>query len=49
MSRALYLLFFGIVAVTAQRRLALPDPKSCANRKLIDENKKKICNYIIFV
>ncbi|XP_012226106.1 uncharacterized protein [Linepithema humile] len=30
--RAIYLLLLGVVAVSAQRRLALPDPRSCANR-----------------
>lgn len=39
MKSALFLLFFGIVAVTAQRRLALPDPRSCANRKIIIKSK----------
>lgn len=31
--RAIYLLLLGVVAVSAQRRLALPDPRSCANRE----------------
>jgi len=31
--RAICLLLLGVVVVSAQRRLALPDPRSCANRK----------------
>ncbi|XP_033229455.1 uncharacterized protein LOC117180927 isoform X1 [Belonocnema kinseyi] len=30
--RNFYFLFLGIAVVTAQRRLALPDPRSCGNR-----------------
>lgn len=33
--RTLALLTIGVTAVLAQRRLALPDPRSCANRKFI--------------
>lgn len=33
MWRQLTLLLVGAVAVMAQRRLALPDPRSCANSK----------------
>lgn len=31
--RTLTLLAIGATVVLAQRRLALPDPRSCANRK----------------
>lgn len=31
--RTLALLTIGVTAALAQRRLALPDPRSCANRK----------------
>ena len=30
--RTLALLVIGVTVVVAQRRLALPDPRSCANR-----------------
>lgn len=33
MFRELTLLVLGAAMVLAQRRLALPDPRSCANRK----------------
>jgi hypothetical protein len=33
MIRRLVLLVFGATMVVAQRRLALPDPRSCANSK----------------
>ena len=35
MLRQLMLLVIGAAMVMAQRRLALPDPRSCANRKYI--------------
>lgn len=33
--RTLALLIIGVTAALAQRRLALPDPRSCANRKYL--------------
>lgn len=35
MFRELTLLVIGAAMVLAQRRLALPDPRSCVNRKYI--------------
>lgn len=32
--QTLALVVIGLTAVMAQRRLALPDPRSCSNRKL---------------
>lgn len=34
--RTLLLLALGATVTLAQRRLALPDPRSCANRKWIN-------------
>lgn len=50
MLRQLSLLLLGTVMVIAQRRLALPDPRSCANSKLKllllkNFRKSKTCKY----
>lgn len=34
--RTVLLLVFGATVALAQRRLALPDPRSCANRKYLE-------------
>lgn len=45
MLRQLMLLVTGACMVVAQRRLALPDPRSCVNRKCIRiQNKILICD-----
>lgn len=43
MLRTLLLLALGATVSLAQRRLALPDPRSCSNRKLLFEAKLDLC------
>lgn len=43
--RTLTLITLGAAVALAQRRLALPDPRSCANRKLIPKCNKS-WNYL---